>query len=242
MEDSDLANILVVNNANRIEYVVLRQYPVKPSRCLYKPAGPWVASSSTPSPLSDPTAANNENNKNNINIINNNSSVNDTSPLHSWPTLQLTRMSHFRSSLLFKELERALDHGFAAMWLRKDRSRLTLDDLLDDAVVDMCDCELWIFSWSVRCPASSYIPESSLVHESTRGEFTSMDITILQDRRPTTLHRNTRCFLRACRICLNENLDILALDAIFCVILLHVIGQPVESTHLDYLYIWHMGN
>ncbi|KAH9250052.1 hypothetical protein BASA81_012185 [Batrachochytrium salamandrivorans] len=176
MEDSDLANILVVNNANRIEYVVLRQYPVKPSRCLYKPAGPWVASSSTPSPLSDPTAANNENNKNNINIINNNSSVNDTSPLHSWPTLQLTRMSHFRSSLLFKELERALDHGFAAMWLRKDRSRLTLDDLLDDAVVDMCDCELWIFSWSVRCPASSYIPESSLVHESTRGEFTSMDI------------------------------------------------------------------
>ncbi|KAJ1328668.1 hypothetical protein BSLG_010396 [Batrachochytrium salamandrivorans] len=85
-------------------------------------------------------------------------------------------MSHFRSSLLFKELERALDHGFAAMWLRKDRSRLTLDDLLDDAVVDMCDCELWIFSWSVRCPASSYIPESSLVHESTRGEFTSMDI------------------------------------------------------------------
>ncbi|KAJ8330805.1 hypothetical protein O5D80_001305 [Batrachochytrium dendrobatidis] len=82
---------------------------------------------------------------------------------HRQPTLQLTRMSHFCKTFLYKELERSLDLGFAAVWARQDLSRISLQEFLDDVIVDLSDCKLWVFSWNIQNPVSSYIPVSTLI-------------------------------------------------------------------------------
>ncbi|XJO78885.1 hypothetical protein BDV3_003258 [Batrachochytrium dendrobatidis] len=108
---------------------------------------------------------------------------------HRQPTLQLTRMSHFCKTFLYKELERSLDLGFAAVWARQDLSRISLQEFLDDVIVDLSDCKLWVFSWNIQNPVSSYIPVSTLIRESSRGGF---DASQIYDTAGSTENKSTR--------------------------------------------------